>query len=147
MNVSRDDQLAAHRVPPQLMGIIPNNTGGFGDANKAAQVFDATELESLRVMMTSVNEWIGEEVIRFKPYAGCRHTLINSNITLQPPRWRSFARDLRPTHAYPMNLKMHQPTPIARRCDPRHACGLGVVFMQMHDYSRSSLSGASGGRA
>ncbi len=68
-NVSRDDQLAAHRVPPQLMGIIPNNTGGFGDANKAAQVFDATELESLRVMMTSVNEWIGEEVIRFKPYA------------------------------------------------------------------------------
>lgn len=68
-NVSRDDQLAAHRVPPQLMGIIPNNTGGFGDANKAAQVFDATELESLRVMMSSVNEWIGEEVIRFKPYA------------------------------------------------------------------------------
>jgi len=68
-NVSRDDQWAAHRVPPQLMGIIPNNTGGFGDANKAAQVFDATELESLRVMMSSVNEWIGEEVIRFKPYA------------------------------------------------------------------------------
>jgi len=68
-NVSRDDQLAAHRVPPQLMGIIPNNTGGFGDANKAAQVFDATELESLRVMMTSVNEWAGDDVIRFKPYA------------------------------------------------------------------------------
>lgn len=25
-NVTRDDQLAAHRVPPQLIGIIPNNT-------------------------------------------------------------------------------------------------------------------------
>ena len=68
-NVTRDDQLAGHRVPPQLMGIIPNNTGGFGDANKAAQVFDATELESLRVLMRSVNDWIGEEVIRFNPYA------------------------------------------------------------------------------
>jgi len=68
-NVSRDDQLAAHRAPPQLMGIIPNNTGGFGDANKAAQVFDATELESLRVLMTGVNEWLGQEVVRFKPYA------------------------------------------------------------------------------
>ena len=68
-NVSRDDQLAAHRAPPQLMGIVPSNTGGFGDANKAAQVFDATELESLRVMMAEVNGWIGEDVIRFKQYA------------------------------------------------------------------------------
>lgn len=68
-NVSRDDQLAAHRAPPQLMGIVPSNTGGFGDANKAAKVFDATELESLRVMMAEVNAWIGEEVIKFKPYA------------------------------------------------------------------------------
>lgn len=30
-NVSRDDMLAAHRVLPQMMGIIPQNTGGFGD--------------------------------------------------------------------------------------------------------------------
>lgn len=29
-NASRDDLLSAHRVPPQMMGIIPNNTGGFG---------------------------------------------------------------------------------------------------------------------
>ncbi|NUV17105.1 hypothetical protein MS6207_01281 [Escherichia coli] len=31
--------LAAHRVPPQLMGIIPTNTGGFGDVEKAAARF------------------------------------------------------------------------------------------------------------
>lgn len=36
-NVSRDDMLAAHRVPPQMMGIIPQNTGGFGDVEKAAR--------------------------------------------------------------------------------------------------------------
>lgn len=67
-NVSRDDQLAAHRVPPQLMGIIPNNTGGFGDAAKAAEVFDATELASLRASLLAINEWAGEEIVRFRPY-------------------------------------------------------------------------------
>lgn len=68
-NVSRDDQLAAHRVPPQLMGVMPGNVGGFGDAEKAAQVFDATELESLRATFSTINDWAGEEIIRFKPYA------------------------------------------------------------------------------
>ena len=29
-NVSRDDMMAAHRVPPQMMGIMPSNVGGFG---------------------------------------------------------------------------------------------------------------------
>jgi capsid portal protein len=29
---SRDDLLSAHRVPPQMMGIIPDNTGVFGVA-------------------------------------------------------------------------------------------------------------------
>jgi PBSX family phage portal protein len=67
-NVSRDDVLAAHRVPPQLMGVIPANVGGFGDAEKAAKVFARNELEPLMERFKEVNEWIGEEVIRFKPY-------------------------------------------------------------------------------
>lgn len=67
-NVTRDDMLAAHRVPPQLMGIIPNNTGGFGDAEKAAKVFNANEIEPLQARLREVNDWLGEEVIRFKPY-------------------------------------------------------------------------------
>ena len=67
-NVTRDDLLAAHRVPPQLMGIIPNNTGGFGDAAKAAEVFSANEIAPLQERFKEVNDWIGEEVIRFKPY-------------------------------------------------------------------------------
>lgn len=28
-NVSRDDMMAAYRVPPQIMGIMPSNVGGF----------------------------------------------------------------------------------------------------------------------
>ena len=43
-NVSRDDMLAAHRVPPQLMGIIPTNTGGFGDVEKRRAFSFATNL-------------------------------------------------------------------------------------------------------
>lgn len=30
-NVTRDDMLAAHRVPPQLLWVVPANAGGFGD--------------------------------------------------------------------------------------------------------------------
>lgn len=67
-NVTRDDQLAGHRVPPQLMGIIPNNTGGFGDVEKAARVFVANELEPLQASFREVNEILGEEVIRFQRY-------------------------------------------------------------------------------
>lgn len=67
-NVTRDDLLSAHRVPPQLMGIMPNNTGGFGDAAKAAQVFSINEIEPLQNRMREVNDWLGIEVIRFDPY-------------------------------------------------------------------------------
>jgi len=65
---TRDDLLSAHRVPPQMMGIIPDNAGGFGDVQKAAQVFVRNELTPLQERMKEVNDWIGEEVIRFKPY-------------------------------------------------------------------------------
>jgi len=68
-NITRDDQMAAHRVPPQLMGIIPNNTGGFGDVEKAAKVFISNEIEPLQARFQELNQWIGEEVIRFKPYS------------------------------------------------------------------------------
>lgn len=68
-SVTRDDQLAAHRVPPQLMGIIPNNTGGFGDVEKAAMVFARNEVKPLQDRLLAINDWIGEEVVRFAPYA------------------------------------------------------------------------------
>lgn len=67
-NVTRDDIMAAHRVPPQLMGIIPNNTGGFGDAGKAVQVFYHHEVVPLQERFKELNQWLGEEVVTFKPY-------------------------------------------------------------------------------
>jgi PBSX family phage portal protein len=67
-NVTRDDMLAAHRVPPQLLGVVPSNTGGFGAADTAAKVFGRNEVEPLQARFLELNDWIGEEVIRFKPY-------------------------------------------------------------------------------
>jgi PBSX family phage portal protein len=68
-NVSRDDVLAGHRVPPQLMSIIPANVGGFGDVEKAAKVFVINELEPLMERFREINSWVGEKVIDFKPYS------------------------------------------------------------------------------
>ena len=66
---TRDDMLAAHRVPPQLMGAIPEGNGSFGDVEKAAKVFAVNELTPVMEAMKHVNDWLGEEVIRFNPYA------------------------------------------------------------------------------
>ncbi|MEX3929952.1 phage portal protein [Paraburkholderia sp. BR10936] len=68
-NVTRDDLLAAHRIPPQLMGIVPSNTGGFGAADKAAEVFGLNEIAPLQRRFEQLNEWIGEEVVQFAPYS------------------------------------------------------------------------------
>ena len=67
-NASRDDVLAAHRVPPQLMGIVPNNTGGFGDVEKATRVFFINEIIPLQERLKEINSWVGEEVITFSEY-------------------------------------------------------------------------------
>src|SRR3546814_18092533 len=44
-NTTRDDVLAAHRVPPQLLGIVPAHAGGFGDVRKATDAFFELEIE------------------------------------------------------------------------------------------------------
>jgi PBSX family phage portal protein len=73
-NVTRDDVLAAHRVPPQLLGVIPQNNGGFGDVRTAAEVFFQAEIEPLMTKLAEVNEWAGREVVRFTEYQGASST-------------------------------------------------------------------------
>lgn len=68
-NVTRDDLLAAHRVPPQLMRIVPSNTGGLGAADTAAEVSGANEIEPLQRRFAQVNGWLGDEVVRFARYS------------------------------------------------------------------------------
>jgi PBSX family phage portal protein len=66
--VTRDDLLAAHRVPPQLMGIMPSNAGGFGAVEPAARVFARNELVPLQSQFLMINEWSGEEIVKFNDY-------------------------------------------------------------------------------
>ena len=65
---SRDDVLAAHRVPPQLLGIVPANAGGFGDVGKANDVFFVNEIEPLQQKFDEINDWLGEEAVRWRAY-------------------------------------------------------------------------------
>lgn len=67
-NTSRDDMLGMHRVAPELMGIIPENTGGFGDPVKSTKVLLANEILPIQARMLELNTWLGIEVIKFKPY-------------------------------------------------------------------------------
>ncbi|GIX39058.1 MAG: portal protein [Silanimonas sp.] len=69
-DASRDDVLAAHRVPPQLLGIVPKNSGGFGDVEKAKAVFIENEILPLQARFAALNAWMGEEVVRFLPPSG-----------------------------------------------------------------------------
>lgn len=67
-NVSRDDMMAAHRVPPQMMGIMPSNVGGFGDVEKASKVFVINELLPLQIRIKEINKWLGATVVNFIDY-------------------------------------------------------------------------------
>lgn len=65
-NTTRDDVLAAHRVPPQLLGIIPANAGGFGDPAKALDSFVELEILPLQSVFLELNDAVGREVLRFR---------------------------------------------------------------------------------
>ena len=67
-SITRDDTLAALRIPPQLMGIVPSNAGGFGDIKSATEVFYHNEIVPLQSRLLQFNEWAGDEVIKFKEY-------------------------------------------------------------------------------
>lgn len=55
-------------MPPQMMGIIPDNAGGFGDLVKATQVFVRNELTPLQERMKEINNWVEADVVRFSKY-------------------------------------------------------------------------------
>ena len=68
-NVSRDDQLAAHRVPPELMAVVPSSGTAFGNVVNAARVFARKEIQPLQShLASSSNDFAGVEVCRFDTY-------------------------------------------------------------------------------
>lgn len=68
-NISRDDIIAAHRIPPALANIIPSVAGGLGDIEKADAVYVQNEIEPLREDLGVVNDDLPEHLrVRFGGY-------------------------------------------------------------------------------
>ena len=65
---SAEDMMAIHRVPAILMGIVPRNAGGLGDPIKAAAVFFRNEIAPIQQSFLGINEQLGIEAFKFKPY-------------------------------------------------------------------------------
>jgi len=65
--VTRDDVLAAHRVPPQMLGVVPKNASGFGNVIDAVRAFYGMEIIPIMRRMEEVNDWIGVPAVAFKP--------------------------------------------------------------------------------
>lgn len=84
-NISRDDLLAAHRVPPQLIGIIPQNNAGFGKVGDALDTFFQIEICPMMRRMLRVNDWAGVELLRFDDYSASDGSLITPQGERIPP--------------------------------------------------------------
>lgn len=67
-NISRDDMLAAHRTPPQLVGVIPQNNGGLGSVKDARGAYYETEIVPIATRMLRANAWFGSQVLAFADY-------------------------------------------------------------------------------
>jgi PBSX family phage portal protein len=55
--LSRDDIIAAHRIPPAMANIIPENTAGFGDITKIDAVYEKNEVMPVRELLLEVNDY------------------------------------------------------------------------------------------
>ncbi|WP_273822714.1 phage portal protein [Pseudomonas asplenii] len=60
-NITRNDVIAAWRMNPALAGIIPENTGGFGDIEKIDRVYTDNEIRPICRLFDQVNEVLRED--------------------------------------------------------------------------------------
>lgn len=55
-NISANDVLTAHRVPPVLMGLMPTGNGSLGDPEKVERVYVRTEVRALCQNFMDIND-------------------------------------------------------------------------------------------
>lgn len=60
-NITRNDVIAAWRMNPALAGIIPENTGGFGDIEKIDRVYTSNEIRPICQLFNQLNEILRED--------------------------------------------------------------------------------------
>lgn len=64
-NATAADVMAAHRVPPQLLGIVPAQGSAFGNPTDATAMFRQLEIEPIQATFLEINDQVGAEVVRF----------------------------------------------------------------------------------
>lgn len=84
-NISRDDMLAGHRTPPQLIGVIPQNNGGFGKVGETRDAFYRMEIIPLIGRFLRANEFFGVPLIAFRDYRCSDGTIIRQDGSEIPP--------------------------------------------------------------
>ncbi|WP_460410889.1 MULTISPECIES: phage portal protein [unclassified Pseudomonas] len=60
-NITRNDVIAAWRMNPALAGIIPENTGGFGDIEKIDRVYTSNEIRPICQLFNQLNDTLRED--------------------------------------------------------------------------------------
>lgn len=60
-NITRNDIIAAWRMNPALAGIIPENSGGFGDIEKIDRVYTSNEIVPICQLFNRVNEHLRDD--------------------------------------------------------------------------------------
>ncbi|MFJ2388788.1 phage portal protein [Pseudomonas koreensis] len=60
-NITRNDVIAAWRMNPALAGIIPENTGGFGDIEKIDRVYTSNEIRPICQLFNQLNDRLRED--------------------------------------------------------------------------------------
>lgn len=60
-NITRNDVIAAWRMNPALAGIIPENTGGFGDIEKIDRVYTSNEILPICQLFNQANQYLRED--------------------------------------------------------------------------------------
>jgi hypothetical protein len=60
------DILAAHRVPPQLLGIVPAQGSAFGNPTDATAMFMHLEIWPILMALQEINDQVGVEAVRYQ---------------------------------------------------------------------------------
>lgn len=74
-NATQADVLAAHRVPPQLLGIVPAQGSAFGNPTEATLAFYGLEIDPLLSVFLEMNQTLGVDAMRLTPAAIARREL------------------------------------------------------------------------
>lgn len=65
-DVTQEEMLAMHRMRPELMGIIPQNAGGFADPEKTMRVYHELEVEAMQQVFLELNDLAGSGTVAFR---------------------------------------------------------------------------------